>query len=89
MENEAMLVRQLRVDDLRHEDDVEFWYARELMGLLGHTSWKNFEKSVGRAKESLNGSKMAAKRCFNEVTKSSIKHKGGHRIGQNRVDDGE
>ena len=38
MDNDAIVARQLQLDDLRHEDEdgVEFWYARELMGLLGY-----------------------------------------------------
>lgn len=26
------------------EADVEFWYARDLMNLLGYERWENFEK---------------------------------------------
>ena len=28
------------------DTDVEFWYARELMKLLGYERWENFEKAV-------------------------------------------
>ena len=34
------------------EADVEFWYARDLMNLLGYERWENFEKVVFRAIES-------------------------------------
>ena len=34
------------------EADVEFWYARELMELLGYNRWENFDKAVCRAMES-------------------------------------
>lgn len=39
-------------DLVLHKDDasdVEFWYARELMVLLGYERWENFDKAVQRA----------------------------------------
>ena len=38
-----------------HSDEsthIEFWYARELMPLLGYERWENFDKTVSRAIES-------------------------------------
>ena len=32
------------------QGNVEYWYARDLMKLLGYTEWRNFEKAIGRAK---------------------------------------
>ena len=32
-----------------HKDDtikIEFWYVRELMGLLGYQWWENFHKAI-------------------------------------------
>ena len=29
--------------------NVEFWYARELMTLLGYERWENFNKAISRA----------------------------------------
>ena len=34
------------------EEKIEFWYARDLMKLLGYSRWENFEKAIERAKES-------------------------------------
>ena len=31
---------------------VEFWYARELMPLLGYERWENFDKAISRAMDS-------------------------------------
>ena len=28
------------------EAHIEFWYARELMGLLGYTRWENFIEAI-------------------------------------------
>ena len=73
--------RTLELDDLRHqtEDGVEFWYARELMGLFGYVRWENFEVAINRAIDSVNTSKTAAREHFREVTKSFAMPKGGTR----------
>ena len=34
------------------EENIEYWYARELMELLGYSRWENFEKAIKRAVES-------------------------------------
>ena len=31
------------------EEAVEFWYARDLMALLGYDRWENFHKAIERA----------------------------------------
>jgi len=37
-------------DCAHHRDGVEFWLARELQTLLGYTTWRRFEETIGRAK---------------------------------------
>lgn len=34
------------------EYDAEYWYARELMPILGYDTWRRFEDAIDRAKES-------------------------------------
>ena len=51
------------------DTDVEFWYARELMKLLGYERWENFEKAVNRAMESCRVSEINVSDHFREVTK--------------------
>jgi len=48
---------------------VEFWYARELMPLLGYERWENFDKAVQRAMESCKTSGIEPSDHFREVTK--------------------
>ena len=48
---------------------IEFWYARELMFLLGYERWENFDKAIYRAMESCNTSGIAMSDHFREVTK--------------------
>jgi len=51
------------------EVNVEFWYARELMGLLGYERWENFDKAVIRAMEACENSGISNEDHFREVTK--------------------
>ena len=37
-------------DCAREKDGVEFWYAREVQGLLGYGKWENFENVIKKAK---------------------------------------
>ncbi|MDY4920529.1 MAG: DNA damage-inducible protein D [Phascolarctobacterium sp.] len=55
-----------------HSDEtakVEFWYARELMPLLGYERWENFHKAISRAMDSCETSGIEVFDHFREVTK--------------------
>lgn len=55
-----------------HNDDatnIEFWYARELMPLLGYERWENFDKAISRAMDSCKTSGIEVTDHFREVTK--------------------
>ena len=51
------------------EEQIEYWYARDLMRLLGYSRWENFEKAIGRAIESCETSQIESLNHFREVTK--------------------
>lgn len=59
--------------------DIEFWYARELMPLLGYGRWENFDKVICRAMESCETSGITVPDHFREVTKMITIGKGGQR----------
>ncbi|MBR5565116.1 MAG: DNA damage-inducible protein D [Roseburia sp.] len=61
------------------QGNVEYWYARDLMKLLGYTEWRNFEKAIGRAKESCETSGINFRYHFVEVNKMISIGKGGQR----------
>ena len=61
------------------EEKIEFWYARDLMKLLGYSRWENFEKALKRAMESCETAKMKVLDHFREVTKMIPIGKGGKR----------
>ena len=48
---------------------IEFWYARDLMPLLGYERWENFDKAINRAMESCETSGIEISDHFREVTK--------------------
>ena len=55
-----------------HSDEtakIEFWYARDLMPLLGYERWENFDKAISRAMESCETSGIEVSDHFREVTK--------------------
>ena len=59
-------------DDTIHNvpnSDVEFWYARELMPLLGYERWENFEKAVKRSMDSCETAGITVPDHFREITK--------------------
>lgn len=51
MEKQLIVRLHKNFEDCVHEKDgVEFWYARELQGLLGYERWENFENAINKAK---------------------------------------
>lgn len=68
-------------DEIIHhtEDGIEFWYARDLMPLLGYGRWENFYKAIGRAMESCRTSGVTEGNHFCEVTKTITLGNGGKR----------
>jgi DNA-damage-inducible protein D len=69
---EKQLITRLHrsFEDCAHEKDgVEFWYARELQGLLGYDEWRNFEKIVIKAETACETAGQAILDHFVDVTK--------------------
>lgn len=58
---------------------IEFWYARDLMSLLGYERWENFSKAISRAMDSCKTSGIAVSDHFREVTKMITAGKGAKR----------
>lgn len=58
-------------DDIKHVDDDgrEFWYARELMPVLGYDLWRSFDRVINNAKISCQNNKFDVSDHFAEVGK--------------------
>src|SRR5262249_39964990 len=48
---------------------VEFWTARELMGLLGYAQWRNFEEVIAKAQRACLESGQAVENHFADISK--------------------
>jgi DNA-damage-inducible protein D len=61
------------------EDNIEFWYARDLQKLLGYTKWTNFEAVIKKAMLACKGSKYDILDHFADVSKMIGTAKGAER----------
>jgi len=52
-----------------NDGNIEFWFARDLMPLLGYQRWENFEVAIKRAAVSCESAGAAVPDHFREVTK--------------------
>lgn len=76
MEHGHLEVLVKTLDDIRHQNGVESWYARELYPLLGYARWENFETAINRAKDSCLKTGASVADHFREVTKTIEMPKG-------------
>lgn len=61
------------------EENIEFWYARDLQMKLGYTQWRNFEDVINRAIESCKNTGIDVKNHFAKVSKMIEIAKGAKR----------
>lgn len=61
------------------QQDIEFWYARDLQKQLGYDRWENFIKVIGRAIEACKTMGINVDDHFRDVTKMIEIGKGGLR----------
>lgn len=82
MDSKEIEKRRLTLDDHMHytKDGVEFWYAREVMGIFGYTQWRRFEETIKRAMISLESSKTPARNHFADVGKMVPLGSGAERL---------
>ena len=82
MDKKRIIQIKEQFDCVIHSDkasNIEFWYARELMHLLGYERWENFDKAISRAIDSCDTSGIDVSDHFREVTKMIETGKGAHR----------
>jgi len=77
------LIRRLHksFEDYVHvQEDVEFWFARDLQNLLGYTEWRNFLKVIEKARESCKNANNPILDHFVDANKSIPVPKGGEKV---------
>ena len=69
MEQLQLQILYKTLDEIRHENGQEYWFASELYKILGYSSWANFQPAVERAKESCRTQKLSIEDHFMDVRK--------------------
>ena len=65
------------------EDDVEFWFARDLQHLLGYDTWRSFFNVINKAKTACQISNQNIKDHFADASKTIVMPKNA----QKEIDD--
>lgn len=52
-----------------NDDGMEFWYARDLQGVLDYSSWDKFKRVIGKAITACENSAQSAEHHFSQVVK--------------------
>ncbi|WP_375563421.1 DNA damage-inducible protein D (plasmid) [Bernardetia sp. OM2101] len=68
-ENIEALMQHFEKSVNRTEQDIEFWYARDLQNLLGYLRWKNFIQVIEKAKVSCESNEHEITNHFSNVGK--------------------
>jgi DNA-damage-inducible protein D len=77
----SLLNLNQNLDEIKHvEQDLEYWSARELMPLLGYTTWRMFNNALERARESCKKSDQSINYHFVDADKMIRTGKGATRI---------
>jgi DNA-damage-inducible protein D len=58
-----------QINSKNNKEQVEVWFARELMGVLGYARWENFQVAIARGVDSCKTQNINVDDHFREVTK--------------------
>jgi DNA-damage-inducible protein D len=80
MKSDVIIALHKNFEEYAHQiDGQEFWFARELQGLLGYTQWRNFEQVVDKAKIACQTAGHIVSDHFADVSKMIQLGKGAER----------
>lgn len=82
MDQQNIQVLQMQFDSLAQsvpDENIEFWFARDLQEPLGYARWENFLTAIQRAIDSCKSTGYSADDHFRGVTKMIEVGKGGQR----------
>lgn len=80
MKSEIIIQLHKNFEDYAHQiDGEEFWFARDLMGLLGYTKWENFTKVIDKVKIACQVSGHSIANHFPDVRKTIPMPKGAEK----------
>ena len=80
MKSDIIIQLHKNFEDYAHQiDGEEFWFARDLQGLLGYTQWRNFEQVIDKARIACQTAGHAVSDHFADVSKTIPMPKGAEK----------
>lgn len=80
MKNEVIIELHKNFEEFAHQiDEEEYWFARELQGLLGYTQWRNFEQVIDKARIACQTAGHSLNDHFADVSKTIPMPKGAEK----------
>ena len=80
MKSDIIIQLHKNFEDYAHQiDDEEFWFARDLQGLLGYAKWENFAKVIDKAKIACQTAGHSVPDHFPDVRKTIPMPKGAEK----------
>lgn len=82
MEDKSIInVTEENFESIKHVDENgnEYWLARELMSVLGYSSWDKFKNIIKKAIIACKNSDIPVVQCFSQLGKTSKMPKGGEK----------
>lgn len=80
METNQLQLLYTNLDGTRHENGVEYWYAREIFPLLGYKHREDFKTVIDKAKDSCKNAGGQTEDHFRDVTKTIRDEMGGEEL---------
>ena len=79
--NDIINITEENFEGIKHTDEngIEYWYARELMNVLGYSSWDKFKNIIRKAIIACENSQVEVEECFSQLGKTLKMPNGGEK----------